>query len=119
MLRLSARIVCFGAALGAGFYVYSTMKGMFDGYILWGASGGVFIAVFALLYFPLFLPVSEMISDRLVVAAHRGRHIRSGSGVDELPEGRVPIRCAICGNDQGPVCPACLAKTDGARPPRL
>jgi hypothetical protein len=87
-----------------------TMRGVFEGYVPWTAGGIVALFVFVILYFPLFRPIADMISDRLSTAVQRGRHIRSGSGLEDLPERPSAVRCTICGDPFGPICPKCQAE---------
>ena len=112
ILRLSAQLFCLSVGAGAGYFVFLNMKGVFDGGTSWASAAGAFFLVFLILYFPLFRPIADAISDRLSVAVHRGRHIRSGSGLDELPERPSAVRCSICGEDGGPICPSCAAEME-------
>lgn len=116
MLKLSAALVCLFLGIAAGFFVQKHMYGVFDGVVIWVSAAVVSLFVFIIFYYPLFRPIADIISDRLSVAVHRGQHIRAGSGVDDLSERPSSIRCTICGDDFGPVCPKCL--TDMSRSTR-
>ena len=110
MLRLTAQLFSLSVGAGFGYFVILNMKGVFDGWIPWASAASAGLFVFLILYFPLFRPIADVISDRLSVAMHRGRHIRSGSGLDDLPERPSTVRCAVCGKAEGPICPSCAAE---------
>lgn len=120
MLRLAAKSACLLAGGAAGYFVYRNMFVVFEGYAPWIAAISVGIVVFVLFYFPLLRPVADAISDRLSVAVHRGRHIRSGSGLEELPtRSSMALRCTICGEANGPICASCQADLDRGRRSRF
>ena len=113
MLRFIAKSGALALGAGAGLFVFSNMRAVFDGYWPWIAAGAVGVIVFMMFYFPLFRPITDIVSDRLSVAVRRGRHFRSGSGLDDLPERPSRVeRCAICGAAEGPICPVCRSEMD-------
>ena len=69
------------------------------------------LVVFAILYFPLMRPISEVLSDRLSVAMHRGRHIQTGSGLNDIPE-TPQLHCSICGAPGASMCKTCADEID-------
>jgi hypothetical protein len=111
MLRHLARIVCLGVGGVAGWAVYVNLQRIFEDWIPLASGAFTLVAVFALLYFPLMRPIADVITDRLEVAVHRGRHIQSGSGLGEIPD--IPdTRCAICGASGPTMCDACKAEIE-------
>ncbi len=112
MLRIPAKIGGIAVGGGAGYFTASQMRGVFEGYVPWTAGGIVAVFVFCILYFPLFRPIADAISDRLSTAVRRGRHIRSGSGLEEIHERPSSIHCTICGDPFGPICPKCQSELD-------
>ena len=110
MVRNLIRVICFGVSCVAGWAVLANLDEFFKGWIpvLGAVISG--LAVFALLYFPLGRPIADIVSDRLTVATHRGKHIKSGSGLDEIPDGPMIVPCTICGGKDGPICPKCNEK---------
>lgn len=120
MLRLAAITAGLLMGVASGFFVYRNMYVVFEGYTPWIAAGTVGIFVFLILYFPLLRPIADAVSDRLSVAVHRGRHIRSGSGLEELPtRPTMSLRCTICGEADGPICSSCQAELDRGRRSRF
>ena len=118
MLRFAAKIACALAGVGSGIFVYRTMGGVFEGWVPRVAAGIVALVVFVILYFPLARPIVDAISDKLSTAVHRGRHIRSGSGLEELQTRPSSVlRCTICGEGEGPICEKCQAELDRRRRP--
>ena len=115
MIRFLAKLLSLAAGGIAGYGVYINMAEVFESWTpeTAGAITGVVVAV--LLYFPLLRPLGDLISDRLAVMAHRGRHIRTGSGLDEIPEARPDPPCSLCGAPAGPICPACDEKMQQGR----
>lgn len=113
MMRHFAKIACLVAACAAGWVVLVNLADLFKGWI--PPVGGILtlVIVFLALYFPLARPIADVIADRLAVAAHRGRHIRSGSGLDNLPTATI-IHCTVCGGPGGPICRSCDEKLSRA-----
>ncbi len=102
-----ARIISLIIGVTGGWIVYTNLATIFEDRIPLAAGGGVAVAAFSILYFPLFKPIAEVISDRMSVAVHRGRHIRSGTGIDEIPQAPPTQRCSLCGAPEGPICRSC------------
>ena len=120
MFRLIAKIGAASLGGGAGWFVYANMKSVFEGIVPLAAAGVVVVFVFSIFYFPLFRPIADAVSDRLSVAVRRGRHIRTGSGIGELPERpSLAVRCSICGAPDGPICSSCQAEMDRSRRSRF
>jgi hypothetical protein len=113
MVKNIIRFVCFVIGVVAGWVVLKNLDEVFRGWIPLAAGGAVVIIVFAALYFPLGKPIADVINDRLDVLAHRGRHIRSGSGLEDIPDGPKLVTCSICGGPGGPICPRCEAQMRG------
>ncbi len=107
MLRLLIKIGCLIAGGAAGWFVYSNLVTLLDGWVPLVSTVIVFFFVFALLYYPLFRHLADAADDRLSVMFHRGRHIRSGSGLSDVPAPPQPIICTVCGGPGGPLCEAC------------
>ena len=107
LVRFIARILSLLIGGAAGWIVYTNLTSIFEDWIPMAAGGGVAVAVFSILYFPLFKPIADVISDRMSVAVHRGRHIRTGTGMDELPDAPPVQRCSLCGAPDGPICRSC------------
>jgi hypothetical protein len=116
MLRHLIRIGCLFAGGVSGWFVYRNLSSLFDGWAPIAVSAIVFFIVFSLLYFPLFRHLADAADDRLSVVFHRGRHIRSGSGLSEVPEAPKSIICTVCGGPGGPICPLCDQQL--TRPPK-
>jgi hypothetical protein len=110
MISNFAKITCLVIGCVAGWVVLENLDDLFRGWIPLAAAVIVAIAVFILLYFPLGRPIAEIISDRLAVLAHRGKHIKSGSGLEDIPDGPKLLTCSICGGPGGPICPRCEAQ---------
>lgn len=102
-----ARILSLIISGAAGWSVYINLTAIFENWIPIAAGGVVTVGVFSILYFPLFKPIADLIADRMSVAVHRGRHIRSGTGLNELPEAPPVQRCSLCGAPEGPICRSC------------
>ena len=103
-------LICVCIAYAAGLTVFTELGSVFRGWI--PVVGGVisFAIVFCLFYFPLGRPVADAIGERIAAALHRGRHIKSGSGIDEIPVAPKTPPCSICGAPKGPICPECSSK---------
>lgn len=107
MLRWFIKIGCLAAGGASGWFVYSNLTSLFDGWVPFVGAGIVLLIVFSLLYYPLFRHLAEAADDRLSVMFHRGRHIRSGSGLSDVPEPPQAIICTVCGGPGGPICSEC------------
>ncbi len=119
MIRHLAKLVCLIVAGVAGWFILTGFAELFDGWIPPVAAVFCFTLVYSLLYFPLARPIADIISDRLSVMTHRGRHIRTGSGLDEIPTAPKPVYCSICGGPNGPICPKCNSKMTTGRQSRI
>ncbi len=117
MTRHFAKLICLVIGGAAGWYVLIELASIFSGWIPPAAGAAVMTFVFSMFYFPLARPIADIIADRLTVAAHRGRHIRVGSGLDDIPEAEKQPTCSICGDPNGPICPACNEKMLSNRKP--
>ena len=111
MFRFLARIICLAVAGVAGYFVYTNMQEIFENWIPLASGAFVLLFVFSIFYFPLMRPIADLLSDRFSVAIHRGRHIRSGSGLEEIPES-PELHCAICGAPGASMCKACQAEIE-------
>jgi len=107
MILLFARVGCLIVGLGAGWAVLHNLQMLFEGWIPYAVAFVVSAIVFSVIYFPLARHIADFFSDRLSVMVHRGRHIKSGSGVDEIPSVPKQVRCTICGGPGGPICFSC------------
>jgi hypothetical protein len=107
VLLLFAKIIALIVGGSAGWIVYTNLATIFENWIPIASGAGVTVFVFSILYFPLLRHIAEAISDRMSVAVHRGRHIRSGTGIEELPEAPPVPRCSLCGAPDGPICRSC------------
>ncbi|MCP4606234.1 MAG: hypothetical protein GY847_37950 [Proteobacteria bacterium] len=115
MSRHFAKLVCLVVGGAAGWAVLINLAELFSGWIPPVAAGAVMALVFMLLYFPLVRPVTDIITDRLYVMTHRGRHIRTGSGLNEIPEPSKQPTCSICGGPDGPICTECDKKMTSSK----
>jgi hypothetical protein len=116
IMKSIARIICLGVAGAAGWTVFINLKEIFAGWVPLVSGIVVFLMVYSLLYYPLARHIAEAISDRMTVAVHRGRHIKSGSGLDSIPDAPRSISCTVCGGPGGPICDSCDQKMSS--PPR-
>ena len=107
MLRHLLKVGCLGVGIAGGWIVYSNLVLLFDGWVPLAATAGIVAVVFCLLYFPLARPIADAADDRLSVILHRGRHIRTGSGIEEIPDAPAPQPCKLCGGPGGPICEVC------------
>ena len=103
MSRHIAKLICFAAAGAAGWYVLVALAELWKGWIPPAGGLGTMVVVYLALYFPLARPIADIIADRFAVLAHRGRHIRSGTGLDSIPDAPKPLSCSICGGPGGPI----------------
>lgn len=115
MARHVAKLICL---LIAGFAGWNVLVGLAEFYTGWvpPAFGICTMAVVGLiLYFPLARPLSDLIADRLHAVKPQNRHVRAGTGLDEVPSyspSRPPpaMSCNLCGGPGGPICPDCEAE---------
>ncbi len=107
MIRNLAKLVCLIVGGAAGWFVLLGVAELSKGWLPPVTGVIVMAIVFSALYFPLARPIAEVISDRLTVVAHRGRHIRSGTGLDFIPDAPKPLTCSMCGGPGGPICNDC------------
>ena len=107
-----AKFLCIVVAGSAGWTVLVNLAEIHEGWIPPSAGATTMLIVLLLLYFPLARPVADAISDKLSTATHRGKHIRTGSGISDLPQSIIPRapKCNICGSPNGPICPTCDEK---------
>jgi len=110
MSRHLAKLICLAASGIAGYAVFLSMAEVFEGWTPRVGGAVTLVIVITLLYFPLARPIADLISDRLAVMTHRGRHIRTGSGLDDIPDAPVAPPCSLCGAPLGPICKACDEK---------
>ncbi|MDJ0763264.1 MAG: hypothetical protein QNJ97_09775 [Myxococcota bacterium] len=118
MFRLLAKLICLGVAGAASWMVFTNLTEIFQGWIPLIGGSVVLLCIFPLLYFPLARPIADIIADRVAVLFHRGRHIRTGSGLDDIPEAPPQPSCSICGEPGGPICATCTAKMERSQKPR-
>jgi hypothetical protein len=116
ILKNIARIICLGVAGASGWTVFINLEEIFEGWVPPVSGIVVFLVVYSLLYLPLARHIAEAISDRMTVAMHRGRHIKSGTGLDSIPDAPPAINCTVCGGPGGPICESCDQKMSS--PPR-
>ncbi len=112
MHRHLAKMVCLLVGGFAGWFVLKELCSIGLGGVTPPIfAGSTMLVIFLILYFPLARPMADIIEDRLEVTKHRGRHIKAGSGLDEIPEARptVPVinSCQFCGGPDGPICEKC------------
>ncbi len=107
MIRNIAKLICLIMGGAAGWFVLVGLAELSKGWLPPVGGLVVMAIVFAALYFPLARPIADVISDRLSVATHRGRHIRSGTGLDSIPDAPKAPTCSICGGPGGPICNDC------------
>jgi hypothetical protein len=107
MLRHMFRLGCLVVGIAGGWFIFENLKLLFDGWIPFAGAVGVALIVCAILYFPLLKPIADAGDDRLSVMLHRGRHIRTGSGIADLPDAPKAVNCNLCGGPDGPICPMC------------
>jgi hypothetical protein len=107
MLNLLAKLGSLAIGISAGFGVYSNLSEITGGWIPPVSGAIVAIIVYAALYYPLARHVADMLNDKMATALHRGRHIRSGTGIDAVPETPAAPKCSICGAPDGPICANC------------
>ncbi len=119
MTRHFAKIICLIIAGAASWYVLIGVAEVVKGWIPPVTALAALVIIYALLYFPLARPIADIISDRLSVMTHRGRHIRTGSGLDEIPDAPGPVSCSICGGPGGPICGSCDSKMSTGRQSRI
>ena len=110
MVRYIVRLICIVIGCLAGWEVYVNLGDLFKGYIPLAAGLAVAFVVYLLLYLPLGRHLADYLSDRFSVAVHRGRHIRAGTGIDQVPDAPISPPCSICGAPNGPICKECEAK---------
>ena len=114
--RILAMLLCICVAYAAGLTVFRELSSVFKGWIGPAAGGVSFIIVFSVLYFPLAKPVADAIGEKISTFFHRGKHIKSGSGIEDIPDAPIIPPCSICGDPNGPICKECETKMSG--PPR-
>ncbi len=108
MLRQLAKLICLLIASATTWIVFSDLEEVFRGLVVPLAVATVaFILVFVRLYFLLARHIADSISDKLSVAVRRGVNIRSGSGIDFIPEAKKRVNCSMCGAPDGPICREC------------
>ena len=119
MVRLIAKLICFAIGCLAGWAVQSNLSELLDNWVPFAGAGLTAAAVFIMLYFPLLRPIADMISERLMVMKQSTRHLRSGTGIGDIPTLEDPTDetpspqqvCAICGSPaDSPVCESCQRK---------
>ena len=115
MIRHLAKLICLVIGGMAGYGVLVNMAEVFEGRIPTAGGAVTMVVVTALLYFPLGVPIADLVSDRLAVMTHRGRHIRTGTGLDEIPDRPSAPPCSLCGAPKGPICKACEEKMHPSR----
>ncbi len=107
MVRYIARLICIVVGCFAGWEVYVNLAELFKGYLPLGIGLGVAFVIYLVLYFPLGRHIADYFTDRFSVAVHRGRHIRTGTGIDHIPDAPPAPTCSICGAPDGPICMKC------------
>ncbi|MCU0663314.1 MAG: hypothetical protein MUC50_13435 [Myxococcota bacterium] len=145
MGRHIAKVLCLVTAGFAGWNVLVGLAELYEGWVPPVFGIGTMLVVALVLYFPLGRPLSDMISTQLHNMAPPSRHVRAGTGLDEIPvfrDSRTPaastsvaareatgrmvvpkpqpaVPCNLCGNTGGPICPECEAEMKRAsKPPR-
>lgn len=119
MIHRLAALLCLAVGGIAGYSVYINLAEIFARWTPEIGGGITFLVVFLLVYFPLGRPLAELLSDKLAVMTHRGRHIRSGSGLDQIPDASLAPPCSLCGAPGGPICSACNQKMSRDRRSQL
>jgi len=89
--------ICLALGAVAGILVGKEIAEVFSDprWLPYAAGGGVGLAVFAALYFPLLRPIAEMVQDRVSALNQSVRATRTGTGLDEIPlrpHGRGALR---------------------------
>jgi len=127
-------ILTLGVAGPAAWWVHGELASFFKGFVpIYGAVVALVI-VYVLFYFLLIKPVVNQIADRFFWVGQGRRHVRMGTGLDEVP--RIPMTrkqslppsaraslipptapakerenpdatCRFCGKKGGEICPAC------------
>ncbi len=119
MPRLIAKLVSLVLAYLAGLLVYREVREIAGDWIPWVAGAAAFVVVFCVLYFPLVRHIADSIGDRIAGNLQRGRHFRTGSGIDSLPPPPKKPPCSICGDPRGPICPKCNEEMSDNNGPRI
>lgn len=111
MARHLAKFVCFAIAGAAGWSVLLNLADLWGGWIPPAGGLAVLIVVYVLLYFLLARHLADIVVEKLTPIAQSKKHLRSGSGLSDLPapcaSDAPPVRCHICGEPGGPICPDC------------
>jgi hypothetical protein len=110
MAQKITRLFCLLVGCAAAWAVYTSLTDLLTGWIPIAVAAAVALVVYSALYFPLARHIADMVSDRMSVMMHRGRHIRTGSGIDEVPDVHLSPTCSMCGGPEGPICKACNEK---------
>ena len=123
-MRFVAMGICLALGIVAGILVGKEIAEVFSDprWLPYAAGGGVGLAVFAALYFPLLRPIADIVQDRLSALNQSVRATRTGTGLDEIPShphGRAAPKldtCKVCGLPGKQICDACSTKLkDGSR----
>jgi hypothetical protein len=119
MSRNLAKLACLVVGMAAGWAVLVNLNDVFTGWVPPVGGLVVMVVTFVLLYFPLARPIADYVTDRVSVITHRGRHIRSGSGIDHIPDAPKKLTCTLCGGPGGPICPRCNSQMTTGRQSRI
>ena len=79
--------ICLALGIGAGIAVGRNVAEVFSDprWLFLAAGVGVGAVVFAVLYFPLFRPIADIVHDRLPASNKSLRVTRTGSGFGDIP----------------------------------
>lgn len=85
-----------------------------------GFSAGTFLVVTALLYFPLFRHVGDIIEEQLSTLNSRFTARQTGLNLNDIPQAdnrrrrdntsSNQVLCSMCGASGGPICESCADK---------
>lgn len=115
MARHIAKLICLAVAGIAGWKVLVGLAELYNGWVPPAFGVGTMVVVAVVLYFPLARPVSDMLSNQMTSIVPPSRHVRAGTGLDEIPtfspsRPPPPSNCNLCGGPGGPICEACDAE---------
>lgn len=129
-MRLIGVLICLSVGIFLSYHVKLQVADTFADpwWAAYVSAAVVVIVVFSALYFPLFRPICDIISDKLHSLQLRFTSKSFGSGIDDIPDhleapkstnsfpntkkGKYQSSagssgCAYCDSPQGPVCDNC------------
>jgi hypothetical protein len=89
-MRFVAMGICLALGIVAGIAVGREIAVVFPEprWLFLAVGAGVGVIVFAVLYFPLFRPIADIVNDRFAALNQNARTTRTGTGLDEIPHQR-------------------------------